>query len=70
MKIFFDGIYVALTNVYYVQELISNLLSLRQLQKMELTITISNDMYKVFHRERGVIMRSVMINNRLFLRTG
>lgn len=61
-----NGIYFAFTNVYYILELKSNLLSPGQLIEKNLTITFKEGVCRVFHQDRDLIMRSFMKSNRLF----
>jgi len=60
-----DGMHV-ISNVYYVPELKTNLLSLGQLQEKGLAILIQNDTCKIFHPDRGLIIHTTMRGNRMF----
>ncbi|GKB83567.1 putative RNA-directed DNA polymerase [Tanacetum coccineum] len=55
-----------ITNVYYIPELKTNLLSVGQLQEKGLAVLIQNNICKVFHSRRGVIMQAEMSGNRMF----
>lgn len=68
VKIMFEGIYFALTNVYYLPDLKSNILSLGQLQEKIIIKKICAK--KVYHRDRGLIMKLYMKCNRTFMITG
>ncbi|CAM8927209.1 unnamed protein product [Rhodiola kirilowii] len=48
------------TDVYYVPELSTNLLSMGQLQEKGLTILIKEVVCRVYHSERGLIMNTKM----------
>ena len=53
--------------MYYCPDLKNNLLSLGQLQERGLAILIKNGMCKMFHPSRGLIMKSIMSTNRMFV---
>nr|GEX61724.1 copia-type polyprotein [Tanacetum cinerariifolium] len=61
-----NGITQVITSVYYIPELKTNLLSVGQLQEKGLAVLIQNNMCKVFHSRRGVIMQAEMSGNRMF----
>jgi len=61
-----NGVTQVITDVYYVPELKSNLLSVGQIQEKGLTILIKDNVCKVFHSRRGLIMQSEMSGNRMF----
>lgn len=56
-----------LTYVYLVPDLRNNLLSLGQLQEKSLTIVFSEGTCKVYHLEKGFIMRTYMSKNCMFI---
>lgn len=56
-------------DVYYVPELSNNLLSVGQLQERGLAILIQDNVCKVFHSERGLIIETSMSINRMFIIT-
>lgn len=60
------GVTQVITDVYYIPELKSNLLSLDQLQEKNLIIVIQKDSCKVYHPEKGLIMETKMSANRMF----
>jgi len=62
-----NGIAQIITGVFYVPELKNNLLSIGQLQEKGLTILFQNGKCKVFHRERDLIMETMMTSNRMFI---
>ena len=62
-----EGVTQITTQVYYIPELRNNLLSIGQLQEKGLTILIKNNMCKLFHMSRGLIMTSEMSVNRMFV---
>lgn len=55
-----------ITEVFYVPDLKNNLLSVGQLQEKGLAVLIQHNSCKVYHPERGVIMKSAMSSNRMF----
>nr|GEU68375.1 copia-type polyprotein [Tanacetum cinerariifolium] len=61
-----NGITQVITSVYYIPELKTNMLSVGQLQEKGLSVLIQNNMCKVFHSRRGVIMQAKMSGNRMF----
>nr|GEV70124.1 hypothetical protein [Tanacetum cinerariifolium] len=61
-----NGITQVITSVYCIPELKTNLLSVGQLQEKGLSVLIQNNMCKVFHSRRGVIMQAEMSGNRMF----
>jgi len=66
IKLKIEGITQVITDVFYIPELKNNLLSIDQLQQRNLTIVFKQDMCKVFHNARGLIMSSKMSANRMF----
>ena len=67
IKLKIEGITQVIIDVFYIPELKNNLLSIGQLQQWNLTIVFKQDMCKVFHNERGLIMSSKMSANRMFV---
>lgn len=67
VKMEVEGMTQVITHVYYIPELKNNLLSIGQLQEKGLAILIQNDMCKLFPPSRGLIMRSEMSANRMFV---
>lgn len=55
-----------ISDVYYVPELKTNLISLGQLQEKGLAILIQNDTCKIFHPDRGLIIHTNMRGNRMY----
>ena len=53
--------------MYYIPELKNNLLNMGQLQEKGIAILIKNNMCKLFHDSRGLIMKSEMSANRMFV---
>ena len=62
-----NGIIMIITEVFYLSELRNNLLSIGKLQAKRLTFLFQNGMYKVFHLDRGLIMKTKMSSNRMFI---
>jgi len=69
IRIVVSGVTHMISHVYYVPELINNLLSLGQLQEKGLSIHIQNNKCIVVHPERGQIMEVNMSSNRMFMLT-
>ncbi|KAK2442749.1 putative mitochondrial protein [Trifolium repens] len=67
VKLRVGSITQVITNVYYIPELKNNLLSIGQLQEKGLTVVFKEDMCRVYHQERGVIMQSKMTANRMYV---
>lgn len=67
IRIEVEGITQVVSDVYYVQNLTSNLLSIGQFQEKQLTILIKNGVCKIFHNQRGLIVETQMTINRMFL---
>ena len=61
-----DGMVQKITGVFYIPELKNNLLSIGQLQEKGLAILFQNNICKVYHSERGLIMDTKMSGNRMF----
>lgn len=61
------GIAHIITEVFYVPELKSNLLSIGQFQEKGLTILFQHGYCKVFHHEKCLIMDTKMAGNRMFV---
>jgi hypothetical protein len=67
LKLHIGGIVQVISNVYYLPGLKNNLLSIGQLQQKDLTIVFKNDLCKVFHQDRGLIMATRMTANRMYV---
>ncbi|CAJ2634874.1 unnamed protein product [Trifolium pratense] len=66
LKLQIGGITQVITEVYYLPGLKNNLLSIGQLQQKNLTIIFSNDICKVYHESKGLIMSTQMSANRMY----
>lgn len=62
-----EGISQVISQVYYVPDLTSNLLSIGQLQEKDITIVIKRGMCKMYHPTHGLITTSKMTCNRMFI---
>lgn len=62
-----EDIAQVVTDVYYVPNLTNSLLGIGQLQEKLLTILIKNDVCKIYHHQRGLIIETQMTINRMFL---
>jgi hypothetical protein len=67
LKLHIDRIVQVITEIYYLPGLKNNLLSIGQLQVKNLTIVFSNDICKVYHENRGLIMSTQMSANRIYI---
>lgn len=56
-----------ITGVFYVPKLKTNLLSIGQLQERGFTILFQGKKCKVFHPEKGLILETKMVSNRMFI---
>ena len=61
-----NGIVHVITDVFFVPELKSNLLSLGQLQEKGLAVLIQRGICKIFHPEKGLLIETAMTHNRMF----
>ncbi|KAM0015323.1 putative RNA-directed DNA polymerase [Helianthus debilis subsp. tardiflorus] len=61
------GLVQVITNVYFVPELTSNLMSVGQLQEKGVKVVIEKGECCIHHPQRGVIIRSQMTKNRMFV---
>ncbi|KAJ0926042.1 putative RNA-directed DNA polymerase [Helianthus annuus] len=66
VRICVEGITRVITNVYYIPELTSNLLSIGQLQEKRVTFVVQEGVCKVYHPQKGLIISSRMTKNRMF----
>lgn len=67
IRIEVEGITQVITDVYYIPNLTSNLLSIGQLQEKKLKFIIENGSCRIYHRQRGLIVETKMTMNRMFL---
>jgi hypothetical protein len=67
LKLHIGGMVQVINEVYYLPGLKNNLLSIGQLQQKNLTIVFSNDLCKVYHENRGLIMSTQMSVNRMYI---
>ena len=61
------GVIQVITQVYYISELKNNLLGIGQLQEKGIAILIPNNLCKLFHCSRRLIMQGEMTTNRMFV---
>ncbi|KAI5335657.1 hypothetical protein L3X38_025790 [Prunus dulcis] len=62
-----DGTMHMVTEVFFVQDLKNNLLSIRQLQEKGLVVLMQHGTCKIVHPNRGLIMGTTMSHNRMFI---
>jgi hypothetical protein len=67
VKLNIDGRTHVITDVYCLPGLGNNLLSVRQLQQKNLSIMFKNNVCKLFHDEKGLILTIEMTPNRMYL---
>ena len=67
VNLLLDGVNHVVAEVYYISELRNNLLSIRQLQERGLAILIKGGMCKIFYPEKGLIIRTNMSANWMFI---
>ena len=67
IKIEIRGIIQVMTTVFYIPELINNLLSIGQLQEKRLAILIQDGACIIYHPKKGLIAHTQMIANRMFV---
>ena len=66
VKLNIAGVMQKIDDVYYIPVLKNNLLSMGQLQEKGLSILIKNNMCKLFHPTRGLIMDTTITSNKMF----
>ena len=62
-----SGFTDVVSEVFFVLELKNNLLSIGQLQEKGLAILIQHGMLKIYHPEKGLIIYTEMLANRMFV---
>ncbi|KAM2507575.1 hypothetical protein ACFX1W_029877 [Malus domestica] len=62
-----DGIMHVITEVFYLPDLKNNLLSIGQLQEKCLAVLMQHGACKIFHPQRGLIIKTAMSHNRMFI---
>lgn len=67
IKLGINGLVHVVTNILFIAEFKNNLLSVGQLQQKGLAVLFKDNVCKVYHQERGVLMTSRMSTNRLFV---
>ena len=67
VKLHLNEITLTVTEVYYVPELKNNLLSVGQFQEKDLEILIKGGVCKIYHPHKGLIMKTNMSANRMFI---
>lgn len=67
IRVQINGKTQVITEVYYIPELKSNLISVGQLQDKGLAISIQNSVCKIYHPVRGLIMQTNMSSNKTFV---
>lgn len=55
------------TEVFYILDLKNNLISIGQLQEVNLAIVIQHECYITYHDEKGLLMQTTMTANRMFV---
>jgi len=66
IRVQINNINHVISDVYYVPELKTNLLSLGQLHEKGLTILIQHGACKIYHPDKGLIIHTTMRGNRMF----
>lgn len=67
LKLVFNGVSFNVQDVYLVPDLRHNLLSMGKIQEKGASLLISNGVCSIYHTKRGVIVRSKMNENRMFI---
>jgi len=62
-----NGQILVITEVFFVPDLKTNLLSIGQLQEKNLTILIKADCCSIYHENKGLLMRTMISANRMFV---
>jgi len=66
IRVYINNVAYVISDVYYVSELKTNLLSLGQPQAHGLTILIKHNTCKIFHPDKGLVICTTMIGNHMF----
>jgi hypothetical protein len=66
IRMFVNSFVQIITNVFYASGLKNSLLSIGQLVEKGLTILIQQEICKIYHCERDLIMKITMFSNRMF----
>ena len=67
VKLYLNEIILTVTEVYYVPELKNNLLSVGQFQEKGLAILMQGGVYRIYHPQKGLIIKTNMSANRMFI---
>lgn len=67
VKLNVEGVSYLVQDVFYVLEIKNNLLSIGQLQEKGLTVLMQSNECRIYHPTKGLIIRSNMTANRLFV---
>ncbi|KAJ9565577.1 hypothetical protein OSB04_001543 [Centaurea solstitialis] len=67
VKLDINGMSHTLANVYYIPELKNNLLSVGQIQEGGIAILIKDNVCRLYHPVKGLIIESKMSTNRMFV---
>lgn len=62
-----EGRIVTFTEVFYIPDLKTNLLSIGQLRERNLSILIKNGCCSIYHDTEGLIIRTMISANRMFV---
>lgn len=66
IRIEVNGVVLVITEVFFVPDLMNNLVSIGQLQEKGIVVFIQHGICKVFHPQKGLILETKMTNNRMF----
>lgn len=67
VKLVFHGTSFVVNDVYYVPALDNNLLSVGQLQEKGIVVLMPDSLCKLYHPDKGLIARTKMSENRMFI---
>jgi hypothetical protein len=67
VKLYLNEIILTVTEVYYVPELKNNLLSVGQFQEKGLAILMQGGVCRIYHPQKGLIIKTNMSANRMFI---
>ncbi|CAL1387753.1 unnamed protein product [Linum trigynum] len=67
VRIVVDGVSLAISDVFYVPGLTTNLLSVGQLQEKQLNFVFKEGTCKIYHEEKGLLLQTTMKTNRMFV---
>lgn len=66
IKLEIEGKTLVITNVYFIPDLKNHLLSVGHLQENKVKVVFEDNQCRVYHKHKGLVMKSFMSSNRMF----